>query len=138
MYLKDIINTNSKIKFKNIKLNSKEINKKDLFIPFGGIIDRNKYINAALKKKCSCVITNINYNDKKVFKVDNLDKEIINIFNKYYNFPLKNKNLIGITGTDGKTTIASIISDMLDCPSIGTNGFKIDNCYYQLVQDFLL
>ena len=132
MLLKNIINTSSKRKFNDIKLNSKDINKNDLFIPFGGVEDRNNYISDALNKKCSCIITNINYNNKKVFKVDNLDNEIINIFNKYYNYPLKNTKLIGITGTDGKTTITSILSDMLNCPSIGTNGFKINNDYQKL------
>ena len=132
MLLRDIINTSSKIKFNNIKLNSKDINKNDLFIPFGGVENRNKYINDALNRKCSAVITNINYNNKKVFKVDNLNDEIISIFNKYYNYPLKNIKLIGVTGTDGKTTITSILSDMLNCPSVGTNGFKINNKYQKL------
>ena len=132
MYLKNIINTNSKIKFKNIKLNSKDIKKHDLFIPFSGIENRNNYIKDAINKKCSCIITNINYNNKKVFIVNNLNKEIINIFNKYYNYPLNNTNLIGVTGTDGKTTIASILKDMLSCPSIGTNGFIINNKTYSL------
>ena len=129
MYLKDLINTNSKIKFKNIKLNSQDIKKHDLFIPY---YNRNNYIKDALNKKCSCVITDINYDNKKVFKVNNLNKEIINIFNKYYNYPLNNINLIGVTGTDGKTTIASILKDMLNCPSIGTNGFIINNKTYSL------
>ena len=129
MYLKDLINTNSKIKFKNIKLNSQDIKKHDLFIPY---YNRNNYIKDALNKKCSCVITDINYDNKKVFKVNNLNKEIINIFNKYYNYPLKNINLIGVTGTDGKTTISSILKDMLNCPSIGTNGFIINNKTYSL------
>lgn len=129
MYLKDLINIDSKIKFKNIKLNSQDIKKHDLFIPY---YNRNNYIKDALNKKCSCVITDINYDNKKVFKVNNLNKEIINIFNKYYNYPLENINLIGVTGTDGKTTIASILKDMLNCPSIGTNGFIINNRTYSL------
>ena len=129
MYLKDLINTNSKIIFKNIKLNSQDIKKHDLFIPY---YNRNNYIKDALNKKCSCVITDVNYDNKKVFKVNNINKEIINIFNKYYNYPLKNINLIGVTGTDGKTTIASILKDMLNCPSIGTNGFIINNKTYSL------
>ncbi len=132
MYLKDVINTTSKIKFKEIKLNSKDVNKNDLFIPFGGIKNRNIYIKDALFKKCSCVVTDEKYSSKKVFYVSNLEKEIILIFNKYYQYPLKNTKLIGVTGTDGKTTIASILSDLLKCPSIGTNGFKLENKYYPL------
>ena len=132
MLLKNIINIKKKVKINNIKLNSKDIKKGDLFIPFGGIDDRNKYIGDAIKNGCSAVITNIDYNNKKVYKVLDLDTKIIEILNKYYNYPLKNTNLIGITGTDGKTTIASILSDMLSCPSIGTNGFKINNEYKSL------
>ncbi|MBQ8892588.1 MAG: UDP-N-acetylmuramoyl-L-alanyl-D-glutamate--2,6-diaminopimelate ligase [Bacilli bacterium] len=132
MYLKEIINTKSNINFHDIKLNSNDVNKHDLFIPFGGVSDRNKYINMALKKGCSAIITDKKYNNKKVFLVDNLNKEIIDIFDIYYDFPLKNTHLIGITGTDGKTTISSIISDMLKCPSIGTNGFKFKGSYLKL------
>ena len=50
MYLKEIINTKSNKKFNNIILNSKNVKKGDLFIPFGGVIDRNKYISDAIKK----------------------------------------------------------------------------------------
>ena len=127
MKIKDIINKDIDIKFNNIVLNSKDIKKNDLFIPFGGIEDRNIYIKDALDKGCSSVITDKDYNDSKVIKVNNLDREIINIFNKYYNYPLKDIKLIGVTGTDGKTTIANVLSNLLDCPSIGTNGFIMNN-----------
>ncbi len=128
MQIKDILDKNINIKFNNIVLNSKYAKSGDLFIPFGGIEDRTIYIRDALAKKCSAVITDKDYEDDldKVIKVKDLDKEIINIFNKYYNYPLKNIKLIGVTGTDGKTTIANVLSNLLDCPSIGTNGFIID------------
>lgn len=131
MYLKEIIDTNEDIEFKRICFNSKDIKKGDLFIPYGGI-DRYKYISDALKKGCSLVITDKNYINKKVFKINNLDKEIILILNKYYNYPLKNIKLIGVTGTDGKTTIATTLSNLLKCPSIGTNGFVLGNKNYHL------
>lgn len=131
MNLKEIIDTTRNIKFNQIKLNSKDLNEKDLFIPFSGIEDRTKYIKDALNKKCF-VITDINYNHKNVFKVNNLNQEIISIFNKYNDYPLKNMKLIGITGTDGKTTTSSILSDLLSCPQIGTNGFILNNQIYDL------
>lgn len=121
-------------KRKKIVLNSKDIKKGDIFIPFGGVEDRNKYIEDALKKKCSLVITDQDYSlkKKKILKVENLEQEIINIFNEYYNYPLKDIQLIGITGTDGKTTIATVLSDLLNCPRIGTNGFEIKKKTYPL------
>ncbi len=47
---------------------------------------------------------------------------------RFYHHPSKKLNLIGVTGTDGKTTTALIIKQLLDhftpCAYIGTNGFK--------------
>ena len=60
MYLKDVFKTKKNISFKKIVLNSKDIQKDDLFIPFGGIVDRNTFILDALDKKCSCIITEKN------------------------------------------------------------------------------
>ncbi|MBQ8472223.1 MAG: UDP-N-acetylmuramoyl-L-alanyl-D-glutamate--2,6-diaminopimelate ligase [Bacilli bacterium] len=131
MYLKEIIDTKRNIKFNKIKLNSKDLNSKDLFIPFSGVENRNKFIEDAINKNC-IVITDINYKHKNVFKVNNLSQEIISIFNKYYNYPLKDIKLIGITGTDGKTTTSSILSDLLNSPKIGTNGFTLNNKTYSL------
>lgn len=129
MRIKDILDKDIDIKFNNIVLNSKNAKEGDLFIPYGGVEDRTMYIRDALSKKCSAVITDKDYEDDldKVIKVKNLDKEIINIFNKYYDYPLKDIKLIGVTGTDGKTTIANVLSNLLDCPSIGTNGFIMNN-----------
>ncbi len=132
MYLKEILPIESKLKFKRITLNSNNVKKNDLFIAYPPCENTNQYIKEALDKKCSCVITNHNYSNELVFKRKNLEKEIIDIFNVYYHYPLENKNLIGVTGTDGKTTIASILKDLLKCPSIGTNGFQIDNNCYPL------
>ena len=46
---------------------------------------------------------------------------------KFYNYPDQKLKLIGITGTDGKTTTATIIRDLLGsdiCGYIGTNGIE--------------
>ena len=115
MQIKDILDKDIDIKFNNIVLNSKNAKEGDLFIPYGGVEDRTMYIRDALSKKCSAVITDKDYEDdiEKIIKVKNLDKEIINIFNKYYDYPLKNKKLIGVTGTDGKTTVANVLSNLV-------------------------
>jgi len=129
VYIKDIINTKSKKKFKKISLDSRNIKKNDLFIPL--TINSNQYILDTILKK-GLVITDKKYQHKNIYFVKNLNQEVVNIFNKYYHYPLKEINLIGITGTDGKTTLTSILSDMLNASSIGTNGFYLNNKYYPL------
>ena len=53
------------------------------------------------------------------------------IANIFYGEPTKKINVIGITGTNGKTTITNIVSHVIlslnrRCGLIGTNGIKID------------
>lgn len=105
------------IKKHNIKTNSKDIKKGDIFVCALGNYDKTKYIKDAKKKKCSRVITQNDINiDINLYLKELLDKK--------YNYPLEGKNLIGITGTDGKTTTASILRMMISGASIGTNGVE--------------
>ena len=61
MYLKRIIDTNLNIKFKGIKLNSKDIKRGDIFIPFP---NRYNHIDDIVDK--CLVITDKSYKDKKI------------------------------------------------------------------------
>lgn len=118
----------------NIKNNSKKIKKNDIFIcTHDEYEDRHKYIDQAIKKGARAIITDKNITDKKVpiIKVENTNKTLYQIYNDYYNNPLKNTNIIAITGTDGKTSTALIIKNLLDnytkTAYMGTNGFIYNN-----------
>lgn len=113
------------IKKHDIKTNSKEIKKGDIFVCTLGNYDKTKYISDAKKKGSSLVITDDNYKEgEKVYKVHDINNYLREILDYKYDYPLENKTLIGITGTDGKTTTASIIRDLLNGASIGTNGLE--------------
>lgn len=113
-----------------IKTNSKDIKKGDIFLCDKTNKDAEKYINEALNKKVKYVFasTKVKLNSPKIKKVPNIYKTKYDLFSKIYHINNESLKLIGITGTDGKTTTATIISNLLDnCSYLGTNGFKIKN-----------
>lgn len=112
---------------KDIKINSKEITPGDLFVCTKGInCDRHDFIDEAISNGASFLIVKKEDNYKVPFiKVSNPNKELPTLSRKFYDYPDTKLKLIGITGTDGKTTTATIIKDLLGgdlCGYIGTNG----------------
>ena len=117
----------------NIKTNSKDVKKHDVFICIHDELeDRHKYIKDI--KKASAIVVDKDIKDKTnipLIKVNNTNDTLFEIYNNYYNYPLSNLNLFGITGTDGKTTTAYIINSLLNHFStsayLGTLGFYYKN-----------
>ena len=77
-----------------------------------------KFINEALMKGAVVVASNqiksINSPRVTYVQVDNPRIFLAQVANKFYNYPAQRLNLIGITGTNGKTTTAYLAKSMLD------------------------
>lgn len=59
-------------------------------------------------------------------------RQIADIADKFYNSPSKSLNLIGVTGTNGKTTVTHLVQKILEsgggkCALIGTLGYKLES-----------
>lgn len=106
-------NENRKIEINRIVMNSKEIRNKDLFVAIRG---GNNFINEALEKGAYVVYDNKNVIIDKKFK-DNVflvNDSILFLqqFAKKWREAL-NIKIIGITGSNGKTTVKDIIYHLL-------------------------
>lgn len=125
----EIVDCNYDIEIKGIKTNSNEVCPGDLFVCIQGVnVDRHDYIEDAVANGAVALITS---KDVKTIvpyiKVDSPNDELRNICLKYYDNPLEKLKLIGITGTDGKTSTATIVQTLIGndlCGFMGTTGIR--------------
>ncbi len=130
--LNEIFDTKYDVEIKDVKTNSKEINDGDLFVCIKGFnVDRHDYVKDAEQKgaKALVVSRDVESNLPQI-KVEDTNKELINIVTKFYDYPSRKMRMIGVTGTDGKTTTSTIIHQLLNefekTGYIGTNGVISD------------
>lgn len=103
---------------KGITLDSREVKKGYIFVAIKGFHnDGLDFVNDALDSGAICIISDRNFNMKsnKIFEkviVNNIYDFYSNLVLSFYDYPSKKLNLIGITGTNGKTTTTYILESI--------------------------
>lgn len=115
------------IEIKGIKINSKEVIPGDIFVCTMGVTaDRHDFIEEAIENGAAAVVVQKDIKCSiPTIKVENTNQELPLLASRFYDYPEEKLELIGITGTNGKTTVASIIQDLMGndiCSYLGTNG----------------
>ena len=119
------------LKIKGISSDSRTIKKGDLFVSIkGNKFDGNDYINQATSKGAKAIVHSrpIKKNTKiKFIKCKDPRSVLANISVKFYRN--KPKNIIAVTGTNGKTSVANFFLQLFilqnkKSGSIGTLGFR--------------
>ncbi len=131
------------IEINGISNNSKNIKKKFIFFAFAGNkTNGNLYINEA-KKNGATIIISQEEKGKDIIKLTNKDYSKIysHLCSSFYN--KKPKNIIAITGTNGKTSVTDFCRQIwsfygLKSASIGTLGIKeTSEKYYHKIRNNL-
>ncbi len=129
--LKNIDQKYKSIKFKNIRFNSKDCKLNDIFFAINGNhINGNNFITEAINNGAKIIVSNLKYkgfNKQKVLFLQNKDprKLLSEAASNFYK--KKPKNIIAVTGTNGKTSIANLYYQILTLnkkkvAAIGTLG----------------
>lgn len=125
--LSELFETNLDILINDIKINSKQVCKGDMFVCIKGVkTDRHDFIEEAIKNGASCLVVDRDVESSIPYiKVDNTNTILTKLCRQFYDFDSLGLKIIGITGTDGKTTTATSIQYLIGsdkCAYIGTNG----------------
>lgn len=112
---------------KGIKINSKEIMPGDVFVCTMGVTaDRHDFIEEAIQNGAAAVVVEKDVECSiPTIKVENTNEELPRLASRFYDYPENKLDIIGITGTNGKTTVATIIQNLIGndvCGYLGTNG----------------
>lgn len=113
----------------DLKTDSRKVKEGDTFIAIRNVnTDGHDFIENAINNGAKKVICEEGEYSVETVIVDNTKEYLNNYLYENYYFKIKNMKLIGVTGTNGKTTICYLIYKMLTilgkkCAYIGTIGF---------------
>ncbi len=114
-----------------VSYNSKKTVPNDLFICLTGEhVDGHEYAEEAFANGARACIVERRLNlDVPQIVVDDTSQIIAQISDLFYGSPSKKLNIIGVTGTNGKTTVTHLIQKLFEannqqCALIGTLGHK--------------
>ena len=98
----------------NLSYNSNNIKDNTLFICKGASF-KEQYLDMAIEKGAIAYVSTVDY-EKSIpcLQVNNIQKALSLVSNIYFNYPWKELNLIGITGTKGKTTTSYYVKYIFD------------------------
>lgn len=123
-----------------IHYDSRKINKNDVFVAIKGTqFDGHSFINRAIENGASVIVAETlpqtKSNNITYIEVESSSSALAYMSANFYQHPSKNLKLIGITGTNGKTTVATLLFNLFTAAGykvglISTVKIMVDNTTY--------
>jgi len=117
----------------NITSDSRAVKPGDTFVAIKGFtVDGHDFIEKAIENGASRIVCERGSYSVETITVENSEKWLNDTLIENYSQEFEGLSFVGITGTNGKTTTAYLVSQMLNalgrkCAYIGTIGFYVNN-----------
>lgn len=118
----------------NIKIDSRKITNGDTFVALkGATVDGHDYIDAAINNGAAKIVVEKDIEcNVETLVVEDTNKWLTDYISNTYSKEINEMNIIGVTGTNGKTTTAYLTYQLLNALGsktayIGTIGFYLPN-----------
>ena len=114
---------------KKITADSREVVPGTVFFCLKGFnSDGHDFIDAAFEKGASLVVGEKEWNAGNYIRVNSVKEVLKAVLPVFYDYPDKNMKMIGVTGTNGKTSttfiLENVLQDDMSCGVIGTLNYK--------------
>ena len=135
--LKDV---NLDRKYAGIEYDSRKIKENYIFVAFEGAnVDGHNYIDSAVKNGATCIIVSkkveMKHNVSYVL-IDDIRHKLGYIASNFYEWPQRKLKIIGVTGTNGKTSSTYMIEKLMGnvpITRIGTIEYKVGDEVFDAV-----
>jgi len=108
---------NEDCEIKGLVSDSRDVKKDYLFVAVkGSSQDGHKYLADAVQRgACALVVENVEniFPNVTMVRLPDTRTALSELASRFYNYPSKDMNLIGITGTNGKTTTSYVLESIL-------------------------
>lgn len=113
----EAVQGSTNLEISSVKFDSRAVEEGALFVAQRGlVVDGHNYISKAIAKGAKAVICEVFpeeiMGDVTYVKVENSDVALAVVSSNFYGNPSSKLKLVGVTGTNGKTTIATLLYEL--------------------------
>lgn len=123
-----------------LAFDSRKAVESSLYVAIKGVLaDGHSFINSAIEKGANVIVCEtlpeISQNDVTYILVENSSKALGHLASNFYDNPSQKLNLVGVTGTNGKTTVTTLLFDIFK--NLGYQSALISTVEYRIADEVI-